>query len=460
MFVRQLRQLIAALMVTIGAALVPAPVASHDIPGQIILRGFVKPDGERLHFLVRVPLSMLMNIGMPKHGPGYLNLGQIDDALIRASDATARGIVLYENAVPLVPQARRARISMPSEDAFGSFEQAAGHIAGPPLPETANVFWNQGYFDLWLEYPITSETSRFALDLQAGAGLSERTKLFVQFLQPTGAAHVYEVHGGHGWLDLDPTWFGTAWTFVQLGFHHILDGIDHLLFLFCLVLPFRVRQFGTLVAIVTSFTVAHSITLIAGATGFAPSGDWFPPLVEALIAMSITYMALENIVTVWFKRDASSNLRWRWLLTGVFGLIHGFGFSFVLQEDLQLAGSHFLLSLLAFNVGVELGQLAVLLVMMPMLAMLLRGPQARRAGIIILSTLAAHTAWHWMLERIEALRFVRWPELDPGSIALLLVATVFLGLVVGGLWHLYNGALPRSPVARKVAEKQQPGAQR
>jgi hypothetical protein len=460
MFVRQLRWAAAVLTVVIGAALSPAPAAGHDIPDQIVLRAFVKPDAERLHFLVRVPLAMLMSIGMPKRGPGYLSLGQLDDSMARAADATARGIRLYENGVQLAPRASRARISQPSEDAFGSFDEAAGHIAGPPLPETANVFWNQGYFDLWLEYPITSAASRFALDIQAGAGLSERTKLFVQFLPPAGAAHVYEVHGGHGWLELDPTWYSAAWTFVQLGFQHILDGIDHLLFLFCLVLPFRARQFGTLAAIITSFTVAHSITLIAGATGFVPSGDWFPPLVETLIAMSITYMAIENIVIVWFKGDASSNLRWRWALTGLFGLIHGFGFSFVLQQDLQLAGSHFLLSLLAFNVGVELGQLAVLLVTMPVLAVLLRGPQARRAGVVILSALAAHTAWHWMLERIEALRFVRWPELEPGRVVLVLVGLALIGLAVGGLRRFRNGALLRPAAVREMLERQQPGVRR
>ena len=93
--------------------------------------------------------------------------------------------------------------------------------------------------------------------------------------------------------------------FVELGFFHILDGTDHLLFLFCLVIPFR--RFRALVAIVTSFTIAHSFTLIASAFNLGPDALWFPPLIETLIAVSILYMALENIV--------GSNVGRRWIIT-------------------------------------------------------------------------------------------------------------------------------------------------
>jgi hypothetical protein len=116
------------------------------------------------------------------------------------------------------------------------------------------------------------------------------------------------------------------------------------------------------------------------------------------------------------------------VITGAFGFVHGFGFSFVLQEDLQFTGGHFLLSLLAFNVGVELGQLAFLAVVLPVLALALHGVQAhgvqaQRAGVAILSVLVAHTAWHWMLERMAALEYVQWPKIPLAMVALLLIAT-------------------------------------
>ncbi len=127
--------------------------------------------------------------------------------------------------------------------------------------------------------------------------------------------------------------------------------------MFCLVIPFR--RIRPLVAIVTAFTVAHSITLIASAAGFAPDALWFPPLIEVLIALSIVYMALENIVGAKLER--------RWMIAFGFGLVHGFGFSFALRESLQFAGAHLATSLVSFNVGVELGQLRVLAVAVPAL---------------------------------------------------------------------------------------------
>src|SRR5450756_657824 len=109
-----------------------------------------------------------------------------------------------------------------------------------------------------------------------------------------------------------------------------------------------------------------------------------------LIAMSIVYMALENIV--------GSNVQRRWMITFAFGLVHGFGFSFVLGETLQFAGSHLLTALLSFNIGVELGQLLVVLLLVPLLNFAFRHILAERIGIIIVSALVAHTGWHWMLE--------------------------------------------------------------
>jgi len=125
-----------------------------------------------------------------------------------------------------------------------------------------------------------------------------------------------------------------------------------------------------------------------------------------------------------------------------FGLVHGFGFSFGLRQTLQFAGSHLLTSLFSFNVGVELGQLLVLALLVPALNLLFRLVAAERTLTVILSALAAHTAWHWMIERWERLRQVpfRWPVLDA---ALLASAMRWLMLLViaGGLVWFARGVL-------------------
>jgi hydrogenase/urease accessory protein HupE len=203
-----------------------------------------------------------------------------------------------------------------------------------------------------------------------------------------------------GMVDLNPTWSGAAAGFVGLGIAHILTGIDHLLFLLCLLIP--LRNWRPMVAIVTIFTIAHSFTLIGSAFGLAPSGAWFPPFVESAIAASIVYMALENIM--------GADLQRRLVITGLFGLVHGFGFSYGLQESFQFAGTHLLVSLFAFNVGIELGQLLALAVMLPLLAAVRRYVLRGRVGMIILSALAAQVGWNWMLERGEVFLNTPWPR--------------------------------------------------
>src|SRR5262249_59735659 len=107
----------------------------------------------------------------------------------------------------------------------------------------------------------------------------------MRFLPPGGAVRAFEFYGEPGLVRLDPSWRQAAWQFVKLGFSHILDGSDHLLFLLCLVIPFR--RLASLVAVVTSFTLAHSLTLIASAYNLRPDTLWFPPLLHSLIPPSL-----------------------------------------------------------------------------------------------------------------------------------------------------------------------------
>ena len=194
-----------------------------------------------------------------------------------------------------------------------------------------------------------------------------------------------------------------------------------------LVVPFR--RFWPLAAIVTAFTVAHSITLIATALGHGPDALWFPPLIEVLIAASIFYMALENVL--------GARLRRRWMVAFGFGLVHGFGFAFGLQQLLQFAGAHLVTSLLAFNVGVELGQLAVLVVAIPALDLAFRHVP-ERVATIVLSLLVGHTAWHWLWERWERLSKFPWPAADPEALAGVVRWLIVLVLLSGLAWLVFE----------------------
>src|SRR5204863_8238065 len=115
-------------------------------------------------------------------------------------------------------------------------------------------------------------------------------------------------------------------------------------------------------------------------------------LIETLIAVTIVYTALENIV-------APPGERRRWMLAFGFGLIHGFGFAFTFQDSLQFAGPRLFTALFAFNIGVEQRQLALIAVMVPALDFLFRFVVLERKAAIVISALVAHSGWHWMTER-------------------------------------------------------------
>ena len=215
-----------------------------------------------------------------------------------------------------------------------------------------------------------------------------------------------------------------------------------MLFLLCLVIP--LRSIRALVPVISAFTIAHSITLIGSVMGVVPSVLWFPPLIETLIALSIVYMAFENII--------GFDQRSRWLVTFGFGLIHGFGFSFLLTESMQFAGGYLLTALLSFNLGVEFGQLLVLCLVVPLLTLLFKKIPSEKVGIILLSALVAHSAWHWMAERFSALMEydIRWPALDTafyaalGEWGILMIVAASVLWIMSTVFQKFESAKPDS----------------
>ncbi|HXG60258.1 MAG TPA: HupE/UreJ family protein [Planctomycetota bacterium] len=194
----------------------------------------------------------------------------------------------------------------------------------------------------------------------------------------------------------DPRWWVGALQFVRWGVHHIFIGYDHMAFLLALLLG--TTRFKDLLKIVTSFTAAHSLTLLLSALDVVRVPG---RLTEALIAASIVYVAIENF----FVSDG----RRRWLLTFGFGLVHGLGFSTNLKE---LLTDRVVVPVLSFNLGVELGQVAILAATFPALAWLRRTSTPDRAA-----PLQRRLAWAgsvpllllglgWLVERAVGLEFM------------------------------------------------------
>ena len=186
------------------------------------------------------------------------------------------------------------------------------------------------------------------------------------------------------WEDLQtPTSFG---QFLILGIKHITFGFDHLLFLFALLLV--ITRLGEIAKIVTFFTIAHSITLSLAALNFIAVP---PTLVEPIIAVSIIYVGVENL----FK---SKNKK-RWLVAYIFGLVHGLGFATVLQEIGIGVGMSSIVPLLSFNLGVEIGQIAIILILLPVLWKLQKKSVYQPRFVPAMSTGIALAGLYWLIER-------------------------------------------------------------
>jgi hypothetical protein len=219
-------------------------------------------------------------------------------------------------------------------------------------------------------YPARCATPReLALDFTTFFTLDARHEAIVRMTAPGVQPVTTIVRASEPTITLragqGPSLLAWVWT----GMHHIYGGLDHVLFVIALLLvvmiypgvqrgEWHTRAFGmtlrSTALVITAFTIAHSITLIAAALGVValPSR-----IVEALIAVSIAYTAAEDV--------AKPDVRWRFALTFAFGLIHGLGFAATLSE--LLPPTDVVVPLLCFNLGVEIGQLTIVLVVLPIL---------------------------------------------------------------------------------------------
>jgi hydrogenase/urease accessory protein HupE len=178
-------------------------------------------------------------------------------------------------------------------------------------------------------------------------------------------------------------------AYFRLGVEHILTGIDHLLFLLGLLVA--CRRLRTVAGIVTCFTVAHSVTLALAALGIVTLPG---RVVEPLIAASIVVVGVENLL----RGDEPKG---RWLLAFAFGLVHGLGFAAALQQiGLGANGTSIVAPLVAFNLGVELGQLAVALPLLALLWRLRRTSVFARYGARAVSLIVVGFGFVWLLQRL------------------------------------------------------------
>jgi len=272
---------------------------------------------------------------------------------------------------PLSPTVERVRAYPGGEQpAFASIGDAKASFGAALYPDRFPVTYvGNTVVDVVLRYQGGGPVYIYEVSSNLDPGLPGQDQTANLLLDhfPGGT----EVFRARGLLDqpieVSRSALAAAATFVAEGVRHILEGWDHVLFVLCLVLG--AARLAGLLWRATGFTIGHSVTLIAGFFGFVPSGAWFVPAVETGIALSIIYAALVAVAG-WPKRARAEPTVFA--VTMAIGLLHGLGFSFVLHEILRVDAPNIWQSLLAFNLGVEVGQVLIILATWPLFWLIAR----------------------------------------------------------------------------------------
>ena len=320
----------------------------------------------------------------------------------------ARRVAGVVEAVRIWPALRQSRF-VSLEEVKRSFSRT---VIYPPDAEPAYV--GDTVVDVQLFYPVKGPVRGFMFATRLGEGIPDvdtLANLVIDHGEPE--PRIYRIVGPvaelvqigdvpeEERLDEIPeieqviaSPFRDAYRFVVEGVRHILAGIDHVLFVVCLIIG--ASNLGPLVYRVSGFTIGHTITLAIGFFGYVPSGAWFIPAVELGIALSIVYAAM---VAMTERGEIST-----FAATSAIGLLHGLGFSFVLHEILKVDSPNLWVSLISFNIGVEVGQLLIVLAVWPAFAIGWKHASklttvARNA----VATMAMAVALYWSWQRAMAL---------------------------------------------------------
>ncbi len=284
------------------------------------------------------------------------------------------------------------------EPGFATLNEARAALTQRDVfPTSEEIYVGEVMVDVHLRF-MTGKVGAYSLHYTSDPGLAGQEETANLILDYNGQdVRTFRARGlMHTPVDVSGSATAAASTFFLEGIRHILEGPDHVLFVLCMIIG--ALNLHSLLARVTGFTLGHTVTLILGFFGFAPSGEWFIPTVELAIALSIIYAAA---MAVWPPEKGHRDLK-AFAITSGIGLLHGFGFSFMLHQILRVDAPNVWHSLLAFNVGVEAGQVIIVLLIWPLVLLLRKQPGRIWVNSrAVVAACASLVAMVWVVERAE-----------------------------------------------------------
>jgi hypothetical protein len=394
--------------------LCPKVASAHDVPDDVRIKIFMKPENQKMRILVRMPANALIDILFPTlPDSSWLDLREIDGFALEGAKVWIADLLSIREADNLLstPQVIAVRVSRANDASFSTFPQAMQHVNGDRLPLDTLLSQDQAVVDALLETPIQSDRSAFYFEPRfARVGVLVTTNL--AFLSAGDQARIFEYEGDPEPFALSPGWKDALGRLFQEGFSHFWNEADYLLFALCVALVFK--ELRSSLSFVAAFVAAQSFALIGSAFGMKFSMPWTSLLWGVLIEAAIVFMAIEAIV-------AGDSTDKRYEIGLATGLVFGSGQWFGLEPTIQFGGLHRLESAVAFEAGILICCLFSLAVFVIAMKCLLRFCGVPSVAVILVAAIVVRISWHRMLDRAHALSLVpiKLPEADFRTLAII-----------------------------------------
>jgi hypothetical protein len=402
--------------------------ASRPIPTVVNIKAFAAADRDHLDLLIRLPLASVKNVQFPIRD----SLGHLDVAALQSmQDGIARNWVadtleVTEQGAKLPkPAVLGTRISISSDASFGSYSSALARFAAHDLKVDEEVLWQQVWLDVHLRYAAEKSTALSVEPHVAGLGVKVTTDFVVV---SNGEERTLTFDGDPGRIHLNPQWHNTLAQFLAHGVRAVMRNADFVVFLFCLALPFK--HFRTVWPATAAFAGAVALGFLSLRLGLIARSLWIQTCVDALVAASIVAIAASNVIDrVTARRRASFAL--------IAGIVFGLSSAFRFDAIGQFAADHPLSGEIGYLIGIALSVALAVAIFVPLARLLFSFARAETLERIIVSALAADTAWSWFMERGS--QFARIPfsyELDGESWSDILSGIALVAIVSGLIWAL------------------------
>jgi len=418
-----MRLLMPVLVIAGLATLRPATAAAHEVPARVHVTGLIRPEGDRLRILLRVPLNAMRDVEFPLYGGGFLDIAKAGPALQDAALLWVAGSLrVHEDGDRLAEiDVAAVRVSLPSDVSFAAWTDALAHVTSP-ADAIVELPWEQALLDVLLEFPITSSESRFAIEPMF-AHLGVRTTTELRFLPPSGVPRTYTFAGDPGLLRLNPAWPHVVVRFGRAGAAAVFGSLELLLLIGCSVIGFKRKD--ELAGLFLPFAVGSMLPILAGAAGAMPRLMWLTAGAAFLTAAAILYLSIDGILGANFGR--------RVRIAFAAGIVGGAGLWYTLDASLQFAAGKDFVAVPLFSFGAQAAIVSVVAMTGLLMARVLPRLGPERAVSIVACAITAHTAWHWTIERGGALRAydvawnlgtMGWLQLARGAMLIVLFALV------------------------------------